>query len=406
VFEGKESEAFGSALAQADARGISGLLGVLGRLPTDVLEATLSDEKVKGALTAASRWTDPAKYTATMTGLDKLYARDPHTFTDVFGKDTYHALADWQSMLRYVSPNDLAAERARIEDPGQAKVRKDTEEAGHKIAREMSPDEIVKKFDSSWIATLTGQQPRAPIDSGTLDAFLADFGNLVARRYVASRNKDTAVNEAIDLMKNNVWGRSEVNGGKLMRAAPEQVYPAINGSHDWMQPQIEEEVARRVGVPRYTASSLPSLSAVPAPLLPAAGALTAALGNRGPNWDYTLIADRQTETEAQQYRRGQPLSNTNRPPTYMLMVMDNRRVNPQWDIVRGDDGKAARVGFDPDIPRAEARVKFGIDYERNQAFLKRSNVEAARERVRQTGEPPPAEIRGPGDLSREYLGSL
>lgn len=359
VIRPPEAEALRGALSSGDAKQVGGIFSAFDALPNDVLSATLADPTVKAAVAGVARSTDPFKFNVGMAALDRLRARDPVEFARIFQPDTEHALANWQANLRYMDPKSLAAERQKAEDPQVAARRKVNETAGETKAREYSPDQIVAQFDQSWGVTpgfiarnVTGTQPLAPVDFQTRDALMGDWENTFKRRYSETLDKDVAAKQTTEMLRTK-WARSEANEGRLMLRAPEQVYRAVDGSHDWMQPQIEEDIEKRLGVQRQK------------------------IGARRA-WDYSLVTDRETETQSQRYDKHQPASAENHQPTYQVVIRDNRRATPQWTVLTAEDGRALRFGFDPDTPFDAADAKRRTMRDRNEAFLSRKDVEAAR----------------------------
>lgn len=349
VFEGQEGEAFKQAMAQGDAATVAGAFAAFNKLDDDQWAATMSDKAVKDAIAGALRSTDPAKYNATMSALDQAYARAPETFVKNFGENAWNELKNWQTLLRYYDPQKLAETRAKADDPAIAERRRKNIAEGQKIAGKKSIDDIVAAFDTSWWVTpgvvarnITGSQPLAPTDAGTRDALMADYQTVFARRYAETLDEDTAHTQTMELLRTK-WARSEINGGKLMLRAPETVYPAIDGSHDWMKQQIERDLTDRFG-PRVGPRDASEQAEVM--LLP----------GRVPreNWSYSIVPDRRTETEAVS---GQPAS-------YMIVVTNHR--TGKTDVVRGEDERPLRYRWDagPDI---EARRAL-FDAERRRVF--------------------------------------
>jgi hypothetical protein len=115
-----------------------------------------------------------------------------------------------------------------------------------------------------------------------------------------------------------------------MRNAPEKYYPQIGGTWDWMTKQAEDEIGARLGTPRFHEGPNPST-----------------------NWDYTIVADRQTQTEAQAGQR----------PSYPVMVTDRTsgrssiledgRFRFRWDP--GPDALAAELNFEAERARVLGR---------------------------------------------------
>lgn len=356
VLRPAERESFRNFMSTGSAEQIASAMSALSTLDSDVLRATLSDPQIKDAVRGAMRSTDPGKYTAVMSSLDQIHARDRSLATTVLDTEGMHALATWQSNTRYLDPKVLAAERARADDPQAVEQRKRVMQDGAELARKKTAADVVKAFDTSWYLTpgfvardLTGSQPVVPADARTLDVFMGDYETLFSRRFAETRDADTAHKQTIEFMKDK-WRRSDINGGRLMLRAPEQVYPAVNGAHDYLKPQIEKELAARLG-PRLA-------------LIPGASGIRDLEGNA---WDYALVSDRRTETEAQTYDRGKPVSDTNRPPGYVVVVRDNRKAAPQWDVLL-DNGREARFRFDPSPAKAAAELRFGEQRDALQAL--------------------------------------
>lgn len=351
VFEGDENQAFRGAMARGDAKVVTGTFAALQRLNDDQLAATLDDNVVKDGVLGAMRTTDPAKYTAVMSSLDALYARSPQTFVKLMGEDAWHSLKTWQSNTRYMDAETLAKERARVDDPQVRSQREHNEIAGHEIARKATPDDVVKAFDNSWsvtpgpIARATGSQPLAPVDPGTRDALMGDYDTIFARRYAETRDENAAKQQTVELLKTK-WARSDVNGGRLMLRPPETVYPAVGGSYDWMRKQIETDLASTLGA-RVSANA--EVGEATQGLAPIGGSN---------NWDYAIVSDRRTETEAQ----------ASKPPSYVVLVRDNRKATPTWDVMKAG----------PSGAQVEQRYSWDVSPELNKA---RTNFDAERRRV-------------------------
>ncbi len=354
-----EVEAMRGVLASGDAKATAGVFAALNQLPDDVLAATLRDPNVKSGITGAIHTTDPGKFNAVMSALDIWHARDPIEFPKRFGDEAWHSLKDWQANLRYLSPEQLAEERRKALDPQAAEQRKRNLVEGQKIARTYTVEQVVAGIGAAWSVTpgfiatnITRSQGLPPVDSGTRDALMGDYETMFERRYAATRNKDQAHEQAVEALRTK-WSRSEVNGGQLMLRPPESVYPAIGGDHKWMTPQIERELTAQLGVGRSTigtnvlGGAVGMVGAVPVPL-PVLKS----------NWDYVLVSDRMTETGAQRYDKALPPGEDNRPPSYQVMIRDNRKQRPQWEPLRDGQGQSFRFSFDPNPDQERARREF------------------------------------------------
>lgn len=335
-----------AAAIQSGSKEAGNAFALLNAMPDDMLRATLDNKTLKDAITSAALSTDPVRLNAVMSGLDQISARGAVGLVKQFGEEAWHRLKTWQTNLRYLGPDKMAEELTKHYDPATAEVRKKAEAEGRKEAGKKTSDEIVGAFDTSWGITpgvisrnVTGTTPLAPTDQGTIDALKADYQTIFARRYRENNgDSDKAHEETIDLMKTR-WARSGVNGGKLMLRAPEQNYPAVNGSHDWMREQIEKELTARFGERE---------------------SIDRGRGTMTPNWSYTLVTDRTTESEAT--APGQVMSEFDRRPhrrpvSYEVVVTNHK--TGKSDVVRDENQRPMRFRFDPSEAQQAARERFG-----------------------------------------------
>lgn len=348
VLRPAETEQLRGLLATGDARAAAATFGVLNGLPDDVLAATLKDDRIKAGITSAMHSTDQGKVNAVMSNLDVWYRRDPQSFTAQFGAEAWNNLKTWQAVGRYMTPEQFAEYQRKAQDPGMREIRQKNVNAAEEEARKKKPEEVVAAMAPFFSSTLLGTAPTVPTNGAVRDLMMADYVTLYGQRFADTLNKDTAHTQAVEALGQK-WTRSPLNGSEIMLRAPETVYPQVNGDHAWMTPQLEGALAESIGVPRR--ATVPSLA-------PGAQGVQVTLGLGPTNWDYRLVADPTTEQEAQRYDRRLPAGDTNRPPSYQVLVRDNRRQTPKWEPVMGDAGQPRRFAFDPDTPRDTARAQF------------------------------------------------
>lgn len=335
-FRPAETAALAGAIGGGDPAKASAAMDALAGLPDDFLTPALSNPEIKAAVAGAARSGDGVRFNSAMQFMDRLWARSPETAKALFGEEQVHALMTWQSNLRYMTPDQLAKDREKKAlDPGVREQFKALETAGKGIAGKASFEDVVGKFDTSWwvtpgpIARLTGSQPIAPADGLTRAALMADYQSIYARRYSETMGDEAkAAEQTVALLKTK-WAASSVNGGRLMLNAPETlrdrsgnpVYPAVDGSWDWMKKQVEADLTKTIG-----------------PRGPIANAETPTL--RSNNWDYTLVSDRRTQAEAQ----------AGGPASYQIVVTDNK--TGRQSVL------PSRYAFDPTEAVAKGRVDF------------------------------------------------
>src|SRR4249919_3603480 len=97
--------------------------------------------------------------------------------------------------------------------------------------------------------------PGVEFSQGRLDApaagtMVAEYtANLKALRMYGV-DKDKAAELAQKQLEKD-WKPSDLAGGRIMKNRPEDFYPAINGTHEWMRPALEEDLTAAFG-PRET----------------------------------------------------------------------------------------------------------------------------------------------------------
>jgi hypothetical protein len=219
-------------------------------------------------------------------------------------------------------------------------------------------------------AALTTQE-RVPVDPRTADAALADYTTLFAQRYAETRDTNKAHDQAIERMRLH-WARSDANKGRLTLYALETIYPAVNGSHEWMREALECDIAARVSKPAdpIAAATRAILTAPLEGTIATGGALVDAISGKAREdvpLDYAIVADATTEKEI---AAGQP-------PSYQVI----KSVDGIWDIlgtgswatVPGAGGKPLRYRWDIEGQQEKARDRFAR--QRSRIFEGRTQYE-------------------------------
>lgn len=343
-----------AAISHGNADQTAAALNMLASAPDDMLLPTLQAKEIKEAVAGAALSSDPARYNAAMSFMDRVWQRAPESVDRMFGSDAVHELAAWQVKRRYLTPEDMAKERSQAAlDPQVRERQKANFNAGLAIARKVKPDDVIAKFDTSWWPG----GPSGPADPIARDALMGDWANNVARVYAETLDKDKAIEKGTEITATK-WSASPLNGGKLMLNAPEKYYPDIGGSWDWMRAQLEEELSKTIGAPSTVEPSLGSL------LVPGT--------TPERNYSWELVADRKTEMEAQAF---EARNRTGARPSYQVVVTDHRtgamRVLPQrarWQTDAGPGNpveafarqRARVLAQERFAPISEANVPFGV----------------------------------------------
>jgi len=303
----QQKAANGAILAPQPSKA-SVALDLLASLPDDHLFPTLETKEIKTALSGAVRSTDPANYLVTMQTVDRLWARAPEDTYRLIGDDGVKSLQDWQAKLRYHSPEQVADDLRRRDDPQVRERMKTVREDARKVfsKQEYKIEHVVDDLDPGFF--MTG--PDEPTDIRARDTAMADFEALFVERYAETQDVSTARAQAIERMRLH-WGRSELNSGRLTLYAPESKYAPVNGSHDWMKAELVDELTSRLG-------TMPE--------------------------DYNIITDQRTQRDV----------DSGVAPSYLVSI----KTPTGWDMLRGPDNRPMRFAWDRKAPAQEAREKF------------------------------------------------
>lgn len=305
-----EARTLASALTTGDPnRAMALVMGMQRNLTPEQFGATLALAPVKDALGAMVRSGEVDRMSAGFSAYDALYRQNPAEFEARFGKAAFDRLQTWQGKLQYATAAEIAADAMRADDPSRIAAREKLLSEGQKAVKDLTPRDVAGKF-GGWFST-PGLVPDAMQNS----AMLVEYQRLYAERYADTGNAATAEQQATERMR-NAWGVSGVNGGRLMRRPLEKHYPAVEGSHDWMQADIEETI-------RTNGLLLPG---------PAQGPGARPRGE-GRMPEYVLLSDPTTDADI----------SAGRPPSYVLMTKDR---NGAWKVP-DRNGKPMRMRWDP-----------------------------------------------------------
>lgn len=348
------------------------IVAELARMPDEQLGRVMTDKTVKDTLIGMSRSGDPSKMSAAFSLMDRAQLADPEGFHAVYGKDVENRLAAWTSRMSYLSPKDLAAEMAKENDPSVRKAREGMRDEAMKKVEKLTPDDIAGYFDQS---VLPFTAPAAPVqgDRGNASRFADEYRREFAETYAAIGGDEGKAKDLAVQRLSRVWGESVLSSGRLMKFAPERspAYPTINGSHDWLKKQLDEDVRNALAAMGalfptpmdFAGRQIDPLDLRPSgePQIVSNPSATAMVGA-----PHTLVPDARTEAE---WAAG-------KPPSYLVSV---QAPNGMWVPLQDAQGRALRFVGDLDAAiepergkaaaklyeRAEAQRLLGITAERN-----------------------------------------
>jgi hypothetical protein len=180
------------------------------------------------------------------------------------------------------------------------------------------------KLGTAWlpgIGRLTGSTPDVPFDGIKGLELKADYREAYTALRTYSVDADKASELALDRLK-STWGVSAAAGNQVMKNPPElsPLYPAINGSKDWIRDEVLNFAAKQIG-PQFSKAEM-ELGGAPVRQWTVEG----------------LISDSRTQAEI----------TGGKPPSYMVSIKKSDGTSQILD---------KRVAFDPTSQIAEHEAK-------------------------------------------------
>jgi hypothetical protein len=316
VFEGKEAQGFAAALTNGDPAKAAQSLAGIGALPDDVYQATMAQKPITDAVTGMMSSKDPGRMSAGMAAVDKLWRTNPADAQATFGASAITKLQAWQALKDSFSAPELAERLNAADDPSTKKARDEAKEAAETETKSLTPSDMAYKMGTGWpgIGRLTGSTPAAPFDSIKGGEMVADYRSTYAALRTYGVDQDRASDLAVKRL-GATWGASAAANNQIMKNPPERSYPAIAGSHDWLQQDLRSWISKRAGDEFEKGHR----------------SLEVGIGGAGQtrNWSVEgLISDGQTQAEI----------SGGRPPSYQVAI---RRRDGTLDII------PSRIAFDP-----------------------------------------------------------
>ncbi len=198
-------------------------------------DATLEDPQYREMITGAALSNDPVKHQAAMQQLDALASHvGIGEVEHVYSGDIVNRLQDWQAHVRYFSDQEAADWLKSRNDPKWQDRVKPLVDAGEKEARKDSVQSIATSISGNRFFSAS-----VPIDADTQRMMQNDYVSLVGDRNGSLNDVGTAKSQAIERMKTR-WGASAALGNRITFMPPENYYPALDGSHDWIGAQLDD----------------------------------------------------------------------------------------------------------------------------------------------------------------------
>jgi len=304
---------------QAALQGPNGpaTLGLIAQgLKPEEMNTLLGEKGFVDSVTGMMSSKDPARMTSAMAFVDKQWRGNAADAEAKFGSAAVTRLQAWQALRDSFGPAELAERLNASDDPSTVRAREEAKDQAEKEVKGLTPSDMAYKMGTGWpgIGRLTGSTPSAPFDSIKGGELAADYRTT----YTALRTYGVDADKASELSLQRLgasWGVSPTAGNQVMKSPPERSYPAIAGSHDWLQSDLNDWVTRRAG-PQFTAG--------PRTLETGIGGVV-----QSRNWQVEgMISDGQTQAEIA----------AGRPPSYQVAI---RKGDGTLQIM------GSRIAFDP-----------------------------------------------------------
>jgi hypothetical protein len=328
---------------QAALQGPAGpavLAGIAQTLKPEEMDALLAQKPFVDSITGMMSSKDPARMSAAMSVVDKSWRDNAAQAESRFGSAAITRLQAWQGLADSFSAPELAERLNASDDPATLKARTEAKDAAETETKSMGPADMAYKLGTGWpaIGRLTGSTPAAPFDSITGGALVAEYRSTYSSLRAYGVDADKASDLAVKRLQ-STWGVSEAAGNQVMKNPPERSYPAIGGTHDWLQADLKDFITKRVG-PEFDSTKRTLEAGV------------AGVGSTR-NWSVEgLVADKQTQAEIA----------AGRPPSYQVAV---RKADGTLDLI------SSRVAFDPSNHISE----YGAGLERRRSGLEMTRPE-------------------------------
>ena len=333
----EEAKQFAVLATTGNPQQVGDFLSTLkGATSPETYRATMEDKTVKDAMITAFNSNVPQRLDTIGSVLAGLWDTNSHDFESKYDKQAADRVNQWKA-LASVDPETRTKKLSSTESPQN---QKDLADAISSETSSTTPQQVANKLGNFAQRNIIGINKGLPRDTlrGNTFAEIA-LKNEYVNAYQALRSVGvdpaTADQMAVERLSAN-WQRSEMNGGRLMRNAPESAYPVnpMTQDHAYMLDHLKADISKAYGHEQIVT-------------------------NEGiiPGWQIKgIISDPQSEREAAAYDKSKPVSETNQPPSYPIHIIDANGKDQVFGGT-GRDGLPNRYHWDVDRMMGEGRAK-------------------------------------------------
>lgn len=195
--------------------------------------------------------------TAAFTILDGLYRGNPALIENTLNDQDLTRIQRYQELAPLMPPEQLAQVLNPSQDPRDVARRETLRAEGRTLAAAVPLPAILQAFDPN---VLPGNQPLQPLDPGMQRALRDDFATLYAENYALTGNADVSQRLALQAL-NQKWGATDIGPDRrLMPYPPENHYPPIDNSHEWMEQDLRTYIEENYGTDTQDWGVVPSMA--------------------------------------------------------------------------------------------------------------------------------------------------
>jgi len=324
------------------------------------LRAAMKDPDLKAAVLGLTKSMDPARMKVGFDLLDKLDRDNPVAFkTDFPGTDKQ--LDIWKAKTEYLPPDEVVRQMRELQSPAARKAREEAEAAGQKLVEKWGASDVAGQFDG-WVVRNTpriGTQPPVSAQTPVIQGEMVNEWKDLFSTYWAELGDETQAKELATKRLAVKWGQTTVGSmgvgqTRVMPNPPERYFPAIDGSHDWINRQLNEDVIAAMGDAGGPGGKGVRTQAFGVPLTP-----EQQTAHNKATADKTIVTDNQTQADIA----------AGRPPSYQVVV----ELDGRYQVLTDATGKTLRFRPDPKAGAAQRADRMFLDTRAGMSAVRQEN---------------------------------
>ncbi len=205
--------------------------------------AGLAPRKMYDALRAGVTSDDPEVLANVLEVGNAMLNASNNAFQGYAGqKDFLNKLTDYRRLAEFMPPVDAAAKAMELWKERPKNVQNELKEAVKTLEFSDLTGSLDKWFTTETIGVKGDHDVKDLMPAHLEASMMGEYRELFTAHFLELGDGEAARARAVDDI-GRIYGPNVITGkNRIMKYPPQSVYPAVNGSYDWMQPQIIEEV--------------------------------------------------------------------------------------------------------------------------------------------------------------------